>query len=219
SLAGTGLNVTPGFVGLPPEPYVNPETRPPEEIDPAGPGPGQLERARAYAITHIIFDDAPNAAAWGCDDVHSFHDSFLSRVMNRFDVSTQGLRPLYIGHLQGTRPRVFSLSNVGTARILEYAANRIVLKTDLATADTVGIADLAYPGWEVSIDGRPAEAITVDNVLRGVVVPAGQHEVVWSFRPLSVQLGWLITLLTGGVLAIISIRRLLQSRRTEVAET
>ena len=51
------------------------------------------------------------------------------------------------------------------------------------------LSELAYPGWRVHVDGERAEIQTVMGLLRAVEIPAGQHEVVFLFRPLSVYAG------------------------------
>ena len=38
-----------------------------------------------------------------------------------------------------------------------------------------------------NIDGKPLELACVDYVLRGAVIPAGKHQVVMEFRPVSVK--------------------------------
>lgn len=42
---------------------------------------------------------------------------------------------------------------------------------------------LFYPGWKVQIDGQAAEALEVNGALRGVLVPAGEHTVLWTYSP------------------------------------
>jgi len=34
-----------------------------------------------------------------------------------------------------------------------------------------------YPGWEVSVDGKPGRILLADYLLSGVVLPAGAHRV------------------------------------------
>jgi uncharacterized membrane protein YfhO len=51
------------------------------------------------------------------------------------------------------------------------------------------LAELAYPGWRVQIDGKPGELYLVAGMLRGVQLGPGRHEVVFAFRPLSLYLG------------------------------
>jgi hypothetical protein len=55
------------------------------------------------------------------------------------------------------------------------------------------VADLVYPGWRVSIDGRPARALEAGD-LRAVEVPVGARRVVWTFTPPGVRAGLWISL-------------------------
>jgi uncharacterized membrane protein YfhO len=41
----------------------------------------------------------------------------------------------------------------------------------------------------VYVDGKPAEIVRVNQILRGVLLPAGDHQVVFRFQPASLRLG------------------------------
>ena len=65
--------------------------------------------------------------------------------------------------------------------------------------------DVWFPGWRATVDGRPARIYKVYNLVRGVVVEAGKHEVVMRYRPMSVFVGIALGLL--GVVACFLICR------------
>jgi Bacterial membrane protein YfhO len=71
------------------------------------------------------------------------------------------------------------------------------------------LADAWYPGWRVSVDGKPAELVQADHAFRGVVVPAGEHQVRFSYvdRPLQAGAGLAGLTLLGLVLAPLLLRR------------
>jgi hypothetical protein len=58
----------------------------------------------------------------------------------------------------------------------------VILRTAAPVPSVLLLADMAAPGWSVSIDGRPATALRGDLVLRAVAVPAGGHLVRWVYR-------------------------------------
>jgi hypothetical protein len=58
------------------------------------------------------------------------------------------------------------------------------------------LADPWYPQWRVEVDGRPAELLRVDHALRGVRVPAGDHQVVFTYQDSALQLGLVLSGLT-----------------------
>ena len=51
------------------------------------------------------------------------------------------------------------------------------------------------PGWQASVDGKPARIYEVYSALRGVVVDAGRHRVEMRYRPKSVLIGAIMTAL------------------------
>ena len=51
------------------------------------------------------------------------------------------------------------------------------------------LGDPWYPQWRVEVDGRPAELLRVDHTLRGVRVPAGSHQVVFTYQDRAFQAG------------------------------
>lgn len=67
----------------------------------------------------------------------------------------------------------------------------------VATLDSPGIvvlSDVDYPGWELTIDGRPAPIYTVNLAMRGAAVEAGTHRLVYAYRPRSFLVGGIISL-------------------------
>ncbi len=70
----------------------------------------------------------------------------------------------------------------GTARIVAETPERVELEVEARTDGVLVLADAWMSGWSASIDGRPARALPANLAFRGVLVPAGSHRVVFSFR-------------------------------------
>jgi hypothetical protein len=97
------------------------------------------------------------------------------------------------------------------ARVVSREPDRIVIAPP--AAGTLVLADLAYPGWKVKIDGAPARSLK-EGDLRAVVVPAGARLVTWQFTPPGVRLGWLLSLAAVFALAGVALIPWIRSRQT-----
>ena len=86
-------------------------------------------------------------------------------------------------------------------RVLDREPDRIVARTARPPGAVV-VADLAYPGWKVSLDGKPARALVAGD-LRAVQVPAGARRVTWVFTPPGVRAGAFISL--AALLAVLAV--------------
>jgi hypothetical protein len=89
--------------------------------------------------------------------------------------------------------------------IASYGPERIRLDVDSASGGLVVLSEAFYPGWNAYIDGKRADAVRVDYLLRGVVVPAGAHVIEWRFESRSLTIGTLISGMTAAALIVVCI--------------
>ena len=90
---------------------------------------------------------------------------------------------------------------------------RIEVAVALDRPTVVGTTQQALQGWTLTIDGEEADTVEVDGLFLGAVVPAGEHELVFTYRS-----PWLTTTLALSVLAIgatiaLAVGDTVQSRR------
>jgi hypothetical protein len=98
---------------------------------------------------------------------------------------------------------------VQPASILSLTPNRILIQVpDLPPSGeyTLVTSEIAYPGWRVWVDGKPAQILAVDGLLRAVRIQGGAHQVVFSFLPLSLFTG-LALWVCGMILLLILVGR------------
>lgn len=69
----------------------------------------------------------------------------------------------------------------GTVEILEESTDEVLLCVRARTRCVVVLADAWAPGWQVSVDGKPAAPLRANAVLRAVTVSAGHHHVRWRY--------------------------------------
>lgn len=71
----------------------------------------------------------------------------------------------------------------GTVTFASYAPRRIELKANATAASVLLLNDRYDADWRVTVDGQPAKLLRANFIMRGVQVPAGDHTVVFEFRP------------------------------------
>jgi hypothetical protein len=95
----------------------------------------------------------------------------------------------------------------GSARITADEPERVVVRAEANNRALLVLADTWFPGWRATIDGRSAPIVRTDQLLRGVVLPAGAHTVEFTYVPWSWRIGWILSLLTAVSLAALAWRR------------
>ena len=91
----------------------------------------------------------------------------------------------------------------GTAILTSYAANEARYEVNSEKGGLVIFSEVYYPGWTATIDGQPAEVGRANYVLRALNVPAGRHDVVFTFNPQSVRMTETVAYVALGVLALL----------------
>lgn len=73
-----------------------------------------------------------------------------------------------------------------TVEITTYEPREIRIAYSRATDGYLVLSETYYPaGWTASVDGEPISIEAANYILRGMEVPAGDHEVVLRFNPTS----------------------------------
>jgi hypothetical protein len=103
----------------------------------------------------------------------------------------------------GTRGQPASAGFAGSATIISYQPERIEIEVEASSPGYLVLTDAWYPGWKATADGEPVPMHRADILFRAVAVKAGQHRVVFIFRPVSLHIGAGVSLagLTGLIFA------------------
>ena len=88
-------------------------------------------------------------------------------------------------------------------KLTSYEANEAKYEIESDKGGLVVFSEVYYPGWTATIDGQPTEVGRANYVLRAINVPAGKHEVVFSFKPQSIQTTETIAYVALGVLVLL----------------
>ncbi|MGN6190234.1 MAG: hypothetical protein ACTHOE_15175 [Conexibacter sp.] len=98
----------------------------------------------------------------------------------------------------------------GTAAVTGQTNASVTVRATLDRRGLVLLDDNLADGWSVRVDGRPARAVRADDVLRGVVVGPGRHEIRWSYSVPGLRAGAAVSLVALTALAgaaIVLVRR------------
>lgn len=79
--------------------------------------------------------------------------------------------------------------STASVKLISYNPEKMIYKSQ-SGKDGFGVfSEIYYPhGWEATIDGKPAPILRVNYVLRGLFIPAGEHEIVFTFKPRSITI-------------------------------
>lgn len=105
--------------------------------------------------------------------------------------------------------------------VTQYSAEDMTFAVRSSRDRLLVVSEVFYPpGWTATIDGEETDIHQVNHLLRGIVVPAGDHEIRLAFRPASYRNSTLITStgtgITYGLLLVYGLLAL-RRRRSESA--
>ena len=120
--------------------------------------------------------------AWFVDkvDIVENADAEIDALNTIDPLKTAVVDKRFAKDLEGFTPQVDSTATI----VLEkYRPNRLTYKTKASSEQLAVFSEIYYPGWKVTIDGKEATHFRADWILRGMLVPAGEHTIVFDFHP------------------------------------
>lgn len=78
----------------------------------------------------------------------------------------------------------FGIDSTATVSMTNYHPEGSTYATSSSQDNLLVLSEIWYPeGWSATIDGEPAVIIRANYILRALVVPAGDHEISFSYEP------------------------------------
>ena len=94
-------------------------------------------------------------------------------------------------------------ASTGRAELLSFTPDFQEYRVSAPAKGLLVFSEVHYPeGWQLTIDGEPADLLRVNYALRGMVVPAGEHTVEMAFELPSVQSARTVASLGSGLLLL-----------------
>ena len=162
----------------------------------------QIRQLQDAGVTHILALEPLDRKVWPVREVRSGIDPVFNPALGRYR------QPVTLYRLEGGRGRISIGGGKQVQRshthLLEDTPGRIAGQVSLEAERQVVLTELYFPGWQVQIDGEPARLELADGMFQAVTVPAGDHQLVWEYRPRSVRTGAIISLVTLLILATVA---------------
>lgn len=103
-------------------------------------------------------------------------------------------RMVYIEGDPGRAGSDLATEGEGEVKWIEDLPNSVRLSVRQSSESWLVLRDTFFPGWTCRINGAPVKIIRADYLFRAVRVPAGEHHVEFTYRPMSFRVGAAISL-------------------------
>ncbi len=95
------------------------------------------------------------------------------------------------------------LQDNSTATITQRSANEVLINAIMENPGFVVLSEAFHPDWAATVNGRPWKIFQTDYLIRSVFLPAGIHQVRFTFKPFSFRLGLWVSLLSAALAALL----------------
>jgi hypothetical protein len=89
-------------------------------------------------------------------------------------------------------------------QLTSYQPDELLYKSSSSEEKLAVFSEIYYPaGWKCYLDGKETKYFRADWILRAMIVPAGDHEIKFTFRPSSYYTGNKISLASSILLILL----------------
>jgi hypothetical protein len=143
---------------------------------------------RAFVVFHVAQADNFGSAIQLVSDTPGI-DSGQAAVVEGFPA---GLANSINQNNIGLHPAAGEFKQIDSEQVQVYVTTQ--------NPGLLVISEQYYPGWKAELDGKSTPVYAVDAIFRGVFLPAGQHTIVFKYKPHSFEAGVAISLLMLGMI-------------------
>jgi len=186
---------------------------------------------RMLNIKYIVFDKAINQP--GLLQVYNGENSFLylnqnvlprAYFVNRVEkkpaleilnmVKSNQFDPLDIAFSEKEIPNINQPDSTAFVNITSFEDERIELDVNASGNNFLFLGDTYFPkGWSAAVDGTETEIYRANHGFRGIVVPKGEHKIVFTYLPESFVISKYVSLSLSSIVVLLLIGGLIRSSR------
>jgi hypothetical protein len=168
-----------------------------------------LEEVWAGAQTVIYRNPTalPRAYLVGSTEVLPGDDAIRRLLAPDFDPRTTAI----LGEPLGT---AIEAGATGTVQWLERDVDRHTLRVSADRPALLVVLDNYYPAWRATVGGRDVPVVRANHTFRAIPLPAGEHEVVFRYVPITLRTGAFVSLAAMALLLAVALGGTALQRRT-----
>ena len=126
------------------------------------------------------------------------------------------LKSICITQDQSLKGLNYKLDNRSSIELVKRKANELVYKSSTTSSQFAVFSEAFYKkGWQAYIDNKPVSHYKVNYLLRGLIIPEGDHEIVFKFYPEIVKSGVYISIVSYLILFMIFIKLILDKKNVQ----
>ncbi|MBV9790369.1 MAG: YfhO family protein [Chloroflexi bacterium] len=158
---------------------------------------------------YVLQNPAPLDRAYFVSSVNTIGDAATILAVIKQPGFNPGQQALVEGALPEQQAQRLSTDGPAQVQVERVSPNELRLHTQATTDRFLVLSEMWFPGWHAEIDGQALPIYRTNYLLRGLVVPAGEHTIRMYYRPTSALVGAGITALAmaGCGLALTGMRR------------
>ena len=145
-----------------------------------------------------------NGNAWFVNEI-KLVDSANKEMMALDSLQTKFEAVIDNRQLDQTINLTFDKDSTATISLKKYDVTELTYESKTNKKQFAVFSEIFYKdGWNAYVDGQLTPHYRVNYVLRGMIVPGGNHTIIFKFEPKVIQKGGLISLISYIILILVS---------------
>ena len=148
---------------------------------------------------NIFYNTAANGSAWFVGDAVKVN-SPAEELATVCSVNTK--TTAVIDASKFSIPKI-DYDSTASLSLKEYAPPFLKYESKSQVNGLAVFSEIYYPGWKATIDGKEAQILRADYLLRALEVPAGNHTIEMRFEPRAYMVGNKVTIASSWLALLI----------------
>jgi hypothetical protein len=150
-----------------------------------------------------LFNPYALGNAWFVKDIKMVNNADEEiAALQSFNSESTAIVDIRFGNYVDSHP--FKPAQGSKINLTDYSPNRLTYEYSSPADHFAVFSDIYYDkGWKAILDGKEVPHISVNYILRGMVLPAGNHKLEFRFAPKSYYAGQTISLISSSLLILL----------------